>query len=506
MAFFAATVCLGFLALGCAAQEVTDEPPRSVDHGGEEPVSQIGLGGTVRVSMPTSTAPSCFNPYLGACAGASNLDGVVFEGLLEYGPSGDFRPLLARAVPAYGDGTLSLEPMSVEVSLREAAAFSDGEPVTAEDIVWTYSRAMELADEGRISPELSGFSRLEAVEATGERSVRLDFEGPYAGWRDLLTAPVLPEHVYADAVGLSGLTLSDEPVGSGPFLLEEFRGGGGLDFTASPRYWTEELKYPRLDGLSVQYEGPGDATRSLASSNADFGVFIAGDAPESGDLVRAPALRQRTELLVFDSEGLDEPTRAAISSNVDRTSLAETVGMDQTGRVFATVPNTGEARSWDELSPEGTPTDLSGTSLRLAYPAGGPVRDTTAREIAAELERAGAEIEVERVPGGEFYASTLPEGDFDLTLLDLGRPAEYEALRGVLPDLSAGAIYTSLGRPEDEARYLRRTQEILAAEYALAPLFVWPDTFAWSSRLSGPEDGVTTGSLMRNVREWGFYK
>ncbi|MGI8650294.1 MAG: ABC transporter substrate-binding protein [Rubrobacter sp.] len=498
----AAVLTLTFLAVGCGAPEITTEPPRGLEAGSEEPVSQIGQGGTARVALPASTAPVCFNPYLRSCEGIGYMNGVVFEGLLQYGPSGEARPLLATELPSYSDETLSLEPMSIEVRIREGATFSDGEPVTAQDVAWTYDQAMELAGAGAITPEYSGFDRLENIEVEGRKTLRLEFERPYAGWRDLLTAPVLPEHVYGEE-DLSELMLADEPVGSGPFLLDEFRGKGGIDFTASPRYWTSELEYPRLDGLVVEYQGPADAARSLAYSNADFGVFVANDAPGSGDLMRAPALRERTELLVFNSRRLDEDSRASLYSQIDRTSVAGASGLDVAETAFSSVAAPEES-PFREASGAGS--NLVGASLRLAYPAGGPVRDRAVEEVVASLEEAGASVEVERIPGGEFYASTLPAGDFDLTVMDLGSEVEYESLFSVLPENSASAIYTSLGKPEDEARYLARTQEIFASEYALAPLYRWPDSYAWSSTLSGPMKDTPSDSFAWNIREWGFYK
>lgn len=502
LAAFFVLIALGFLAAGCAAPEVTSEPPRSLESGEEQPVSQVGQGGTVRVALPASAAPSCLNPYLSSCEGAGYLDGVVFEGLFRFGPEGAIRPLLASDVPSYSDDTLSLEPMSVEVDIRRGAAFSDGEMVEARDVVWTYREAAELARKGEIAAGYSGFSRLSSVEAEGEKTVRLTFDEPYAGWRELLTAPVLPEHIYGDD-DLFELMFVEEPVGSGPFLLGEFQGRGGIEFAASPRYWTAELENPRLDGLVVEYQGPSDASRSLGSSNADFGVFIAGDAPESGDLVRASARRERTELLVFNSTRLDEGEREDLSSAVDRSAAARASGLDVVESPFSSVPAPGEPLFGATAADA---PNLVGVELRLAYPSGGPVRDSAVEGITSDLEAAGASVEVERIPGGEFYASTLPSGDFDLAVFDLGMEVEYESLYGVLPDDSASAVFTSLGRPEDEARYLARTQEIFAAEHALLPLYRWPDSYAWSSTVSGPVGDTPIGAFAWNVREWGFYK
>jgi hypothetical protein len=46
----------------------------------------------------------------------------------------------------------------------------------------------------------------------------------------------------------------------------------------------------------------------------------------------------------------------------------------------------------------------------------------------------------------------------------------------------------------------------MAGETALLPLFVWPDTMAWSSTLAGPRANVPYWGLMSNAREWAFYK
>lgn len=492
-----------FVAFGCGRPEVTDEPPRYVEPNEDEPVSQVGQGGTARLALPVAMQPSCLNPYLPECHGAESLGGIVFEGLLSLSPSNEYRGRLAEAVPSYGDGTLSLEPMTIEVRLRPKAAFSDGEPVTSRDVEWTYEQAMKLAEEGRISAAYSGFGHLESVEAEGERTVRLTFDEPYSEWRDLLSAPVLPEHVYGER-DFASLHLMDGPVGSGPFLLDEVR-EDGIGFTASARYWLEELEFPRLDGLELEFEGPGTSAGSLASDRADFGFFSSpGSVPDSGRLLRAEASRTRTELLVFNSTTLDAESRAALAGKLDRRAVAQSAGFGVASRLFPAPLVSSGVGGWSgaEQADGGLP---SGT-LRLVYPTGGPARDRAVEEVVSQLEAAGTPVEARRVSPGEFFAATLPVGDFDLAVFDVGSLAEYEALAPVLPSGSAAALSASFGAVEDRGQYLARAQRALAEESALAPLYVWPDSQAWSSTLSGPEPKTPYRAVAWNARAWGFYK
>lgn len=502
---------MGFLAVSLAvfayvagnggSPETTEEPPRYIEPREKEPVSQVGQGGTARMALPVSMRPGCLNPYLPGCRGAEALGGVVFEGPLALAPSGEYRASLATGMPAYGDGTLSLDPMTIELRLRPNAAFSDGEPVTSEDVEWTYEQAAELAEEGRISPLYSGFARLDDIEATGPKTVSLAFDGPYSEWRSLLAAPVLPKHVYGER-DFAALPLDENPTGSGPFLL-----GGmtedGISFSANARYWRAMLEFPRLDGLEVEFSGPASAAESLSSGRADFGFFTQpGAAPDAGGLLRSEARGDRTDILVFNSRQMDDDLRSYLAGSLDRDDISARAadGLETANSVF---PGSGAPGSgWKDEADSQAPAE----PLRLAYPTGGPARDRAAEAVARQLEASGAAVEAERLPPEEFFGDSLPSGDFDLAILDFASTAEYEALAPFLPDNSARAVSLSLGEMEDHKQYLSQTQRIMASEDALLPLYVWPDSYAWSSTLSGPEPETPQRAVAWNVGEWGFFK
>lgn len=497
----ASLTVFAYVAASGGGSEVTDEPPRYIEPREREPVSQVGQGGTARATLPVSMRPGCLNPYLPGCRGAEALNGVVFEAPLALSPSGEYRPALASSMPSYSDGTLSLNPMTVEVRIRSNASFSDGEPVTAGDVEWTYEEAAGLAEEGRISPLYAGFARLQDVEVKDEKTVSLSFDGSYSEWRTLLTAPVLPEHAYADE-GLDALTLDGAPLGSGPFILGDM-GEGGVSFSANARYWREMLEFPRLDGFEVEFSGPNAASEGLASGRSDFGFFTQpGTVPDSGGLLRAEAQRNRTEVLLFNSRAMDEELRSNVMEGLNR---GEIIGEDLevTGSAFPGIepPESG----W---SPQDeSPTSIAPAEpLRLAYPTGGPARDGAAENLVESLEASGIPVEAERLSPEEFFGDALPSGDFDLTMLDVSSAAEYEALAPFLPENSARAVTLSLSEMEDREQYLLQTQRIMASEAALAPLYVWPDSYAWSSTLSGPEPETPQRAVAWNVGEWGFFK
>ncbi len=493
-----------YVAGSGGSPETTDEPPRYIEPREKEPVSQVGQGGTARMALPVSMTPGCLNAYLPGCRGAEALDGVVFEGPLALAPSGEYRSSLAEETPSYSDGSLSLDPMTIELRIRPNAAFSDGESVTGEDVEWTYGEAAKLADEGRISPLYSGFARLEEVEATGPKSVSLSFDGPYSEWQSLLTAPVLPKHVYGGR-DFAALPLDEDPVGSGPFLLGGMT-GGGISFTANARYWRAMLEFPRLDGLEVEFSGSQRAAGSLASGRADFGFFThPGAAPDSGGLLRSEAKRDRTEILAFNSRQVDDDLRSYLAGSLDRNGISARAADDlqTTGSAF---PGSHPPEAGWGGDPSSSQASAPAEPLRLAYPTGGPARDMAAEAVVAQLEGSGVEVEAERLSPEEFFGDALPSGDFDLAMMDFSSPAEYEALSPFLPDNSARAVSLSLGEMEDHSQYLAQTQRIMASEDALLPLYIWPDSYAWSSTLSGPEPDTPQRAVAWNVGEWGFFK
>jgi peptide/nickel transport system substrate-binding protein len=156
----------------------------------------------------------------------------------------------------------------VEFTLREEAKFSDGSPVTVEDVIWSFET---LGTEGH--PRYAGFwKKVAKIEATGPRSVRLTFGvedrelALIAGLR-----PILKKAQW-DGRSITDSTLEDVPIGTAPYVVSEFEPGRFVTLSRDPNYWGKDLGFRRgtnnFDEIKIDFYGDG---------NVLFEAFKAGE-------------------------------------------------------------------------------------------------------------------------------------------------------------------------------------------------------------------------------------
>ncbi len=141
------------------------------------------------------------------------LVGLVFSGLVRLGPGTSYQPDLAASWSSDAEGR------TWTFKLRDDAVWHDGEPVTAEDVVFTV--------DARKSPDAAGATAGAWADVTAraidDKTVQLTMGTPIGGVLALAAQPLLPAHLLAD-LPLAELATSDFarlPVGSGPFALAD---------------------------------------------------------------------------------------------------------------------------------------------------------------------------------------------------------------------------------------------------------------------------------------------
>jgi peptide/nickel transport system substrate-binding protein len=230
-------------------------------------------------------------PFISEDAYSSEVQGFIQESLLIRNPETlEWEGLLAR------DWTVSEDGLTFVFTLRDSATFSDGTPLTAEDVAFTFRFIMTEAIQA--PRERAYYSKIESVEALDPFTVRFEFAEPYFNALSLAGGmAVMPKHFYApyldrpnDFNQSKGLLL-----GSGPYRLEDPRNWspdkGMVELQRNPRYWGPvQPSFDRLIWRVIE----NDSARLTTFINGEIDAY--GSRPrEYQELVADPELAQKAE-------------------------------------------------------------------------------------------------------------------------------------------------------------------------------------------------------------------
>ena len=141
----------------------------------------------------------------------------------------------------------------VEFTLREEARFSDGSPVTVEDVLWSYET---LATIGHPRYR-SAWEKVATAEATGPRSVRFTFNTPDRELALIMGLRPILKKAQWDGKDFTESGLDTIPIGSAPYTVGDFEAGRYLSLTRNPNYWGNDLPFRRgtnnLDEIRIEY-------------------------------------------------------------------------------------------------------------------------------------------------------------------------------------------------------------------------------------------------------------
>ncbi len=146
----------------------------------------------------------------------------------------------------------------VEFTLRDEARFSDGTPVTVDDVIWSFQT---LGTEGHLRYR-GLWSKIDSIEQTGPRSVRISFNEAdrelalIVGLRPILQKAQWEGKDFADA------QLHDVPIGSGPYVVEDYEAGRFVNLRRNSDYWGADVPFRRgtMNFDDIRIEFYGDAT------------------------------------------------------------------------------------------------------------------------------------------------------------------------------------------------------------------------------------------------------
>ncbi|TQF26535.1 peptide ABC transporter substrate-binding protein [Bradyrhizobium sp. UNPF46] len=232
--------------------------------------TKAGGGGTLKMLL--WQAPTLLNPHFALGTKDQIASRVFFEPLAGWDKDGNLVPCLAAEVPTKANGGLSADGMSVIWKLKRGVTWHDGKPFTADDVVFTWQYAADLAT----AAFTTGSYKDIKVEKIDDFAVKVIFKAPTPFWADPFVGgqvgQILPKHHFGDYVGAKSreAPANLKPVGTGPYKFVEFKPGDLIRAERNPDYHVKNQ--PHFDTLEIK--GGGDAVSAaravLQTGEYDF--------------------------------------------------------------------------------------------------------------------------------------------------------------------------------------------------------------------------------------------
>ncbi|KND47164.1 MAG: peptide/nickel transport system substrate-binding protein [Parcubacteria bacterium C7867-004] len=385
-------------------------------------------GGTLTEGIIGS--PRFVNPLLALSDADRDLTALTYAGLMKVDGDGMLQLVLAESYSVSEDGK---EYVFV---IREDARFSDGTPVTADDVVFTIERAQDPALK---SPELANWASIKA-DVVDARTVRFLLPKPYAPFLIDTTLGILPAHLWrnipADEFPFS--PLMTKPVGAGPFQIANVARGsdGSIKEIELKPFAKYVLGKPYLDRIRVKFFDDLQALQSAYKS----GSIESAHGIASDTALRAPYSRVFGAFFNSDQNPAfaRREVREALSLAVDRTRIVNDILGGYATALMGPVPP-GSSVTQPAL-PEGNSVELAKAALtdggwaqdpetglwsnakeKITLPSitlktsNVPELKAIAAEIESDWEALGVPVEVELYEPGDLASDVI-------------RPRAYEAL------------------------------------------------------------------------------
>lgn len=277
LALVAAAVVLGTSVLmGAPGASATSTAPSS----GSPSAGSPGGAGKVTFTVGILNDVDSMNPFTGLVVEAYEMYQVMYDSLNVSSPK-DFSPMpaLASAQSVSSDGK------TWTYTIRPGVLWSDGQPLTARDVAYTFNRILKGSYE---QTNWGGYlTNVTSVTAPDDGTVVITTKVPSPGMRNI-PIPILPEHVWSTVSAKDVKTYKNEEnvVGSGPFVLAERKVGQFIRFTANDHYWAGR---PKIDELVFRiFRNADSLAQALKKGEVDFADNL--DASVWDSLKNAPGI------------------------------------------------------------------------------------------------------------------------------------------------------------------------------------------------------------------------
>jgi peptide/nickel transport system substrate-binding protein len=264
---------------GVAAQGVAGPPAEGMDG------RTRGEGGELKIIQ--WQAPSLLSPHVSTGDKDNLAAQPILEPLMYYLPDGTLIPNLITEVPTVENGLLAEDLKSVTYKLLDGVTWADGEPLTADDVLFTWQWVIEPAN---ASTSAGVYEAIESIEVVDPQTVQVFFANPNAIWFQPHAGTefgfVYPKHVLdvEDGKAAHDAFLLN-PVGTGPYKVESFSPNDQVIYVINENY--REANKPYFERVNLK--GGGDA------ASAARAVLQTGDYDYAWNLQVEPQILAELE-------------------------------------------------------------------------------------------------------------------------------------------------------------------------------------------------------------------
>lgn len=443
---------------------------------------------------------------------------------------------------------------TITYRINPDAVWSDGEPITGEDFVYT---GLEIRDGDDIFDK-TGYSLIESIEAPDEKTAVVTMSEEYGNWRVLFSGDysVLPQHLL-EGEDRAAIMKDGYDFSGGPWKIEAWNKGESVTLVPNKRYWGEQPKLERvtfqfitdtaaafqaLKSGQVQALYPTPQLDALSQIEAGVPNTRIDVDPESGNL---EALWINNEAAPFDSQAV----RQALGFAIDRPAIVERLygelGVSEAQQSFLTPLNADFASDefarysldlsrvdelmtgdgWTKNSDGIWAKDGEIAEFRITSHAGNKRRELTEQVLQSQLADAGFSLRIANATGADIFSKLAPEGDFDLGLWTIIDTTPQPALaasftQGAIPSEENGYSGINFVRTRidglDELLFTVersvdrdvRREASLEAEKLIAegvpgiPVATVPNILMTNERIGGPVAINPSEGPFWNLEEW----
>ncbi|MEW5957864.1 MAG: peptide ABC transporter substrate-binding protein [Chloroflexota bacterium] len=455
---------LGLAATACSGvvpdAEVAPQPTPTIV---PTPTSSRGVGG--KLTILHWQAPTILNPHLANASKDWDASRVAYEPLASFNEAGELIPFLAAEIPSLDNGGVALDGRSVTWKLKRGVRWSDGEPFSAADVLFTY-QFITNAETGATTGEV--YNGVDSVEVIDDYTVKVNFKDVTPGWFLPfvgIQGMIIPRHIFEPYNGPNAreAPANRAPVGTGPYQVVSFKPQevlflgtelietNKIVYEPNPFFREEDKPYFRR----IELRGGGtvkEAARSvLQVGDVDFAVNLQLDIEtltqmeaegDKGHLIypfisfverillnrtdpdRATPDGERSSIQFPHPILSDKKVREALTFAIDREKIAALYGpaARPTSNILVSPlnyqsPHTSyefnldkaaallDEAGWVDTNGDGI-RDKNGQKLSLVFQtSANSVRQETQRIVQQDLASIGVEIEVKIIDSSVFFSS-----------------------------------------------------------------------------------------------------